>query len=276
MAATTAQLDHIMLASNDLASSVADFERLLGSPPLRDHGPGSDGTRKVVFQLENTRLEILAPELPGSGSDALSAHLEAHGPGLYGLALGVDELAAFSRHLHAHGVLPSPRGDSVGSNPPDRHLWLPARLSRGIPVCLVQRDPQPEPPVVAVAEHAITAVDHIVVNTTEGDAAADFYGELLGIRLALRQNMPQWGGDMLFFRTRQMSIEVVANPNNDPRRDSLWGIALRTAAIGHTHQRLVDAGVKVSAIRKGRKAGTRVCTIKSHCLGIPTLLLGSD
>ena len=234
-------------------------------------------TRKAVFQLENTRLEILAPDLPGSGSNALSAHLQSRGPGLYGLAFGVDRWAAFCRHLHAHGIFPSPRDDTVGPNPGEhRHLWLPARQSRGIPVRLLQRAPQPEPPVVAVAKHAITAVDHIVVNTTEGDAAADFYGELLGIRLALRQNMPRWGGDMLFFRTRQMSIEVIANPNNDPRRDSLWGIAFRTAAIGHTHRRLVDAGVKVSPIRKGRKAGTRVCTIKSNCLGIPTLLLGSD
>jgi hypothetical protein len=31
--------------------------------------------------------------------------------------------------------------------------------------------------------------------------------------------------------------------------------------------------VEISNIRDGRKPGTRVCTAKSHTLGVPTLLI---
>ena len=31
--------------------------------------------------------------------------------------------------------------------------------------------------------------------------------------------------------------------------------------------------VAVSEVREGRKPGTRVCTVKSHCLDVPTLLV---
>jgi hypothetical protein len=36
---------------------------------------------------------------------------------------------------------------------------------------------------------------------------------------------------------------------------------------------LAQRGVTLSGIREGRKPGTRVATVKSHCLGIPTLLI---
>jgi hypothetical protein len=34
-----------------------------------------------------------------------------------------------------------------------------------------------------------------------------------------------------------------------------------------------ESGVEISDIRDGRKPGTRVCTAKSHTLGVPTLLI---
>ena len=43
--------------------------------------------------------------------------------------------------------------------------------------------------------------------------------------------------------------------------------------LDDAHTRLTVAGVQVSEVRKGRKAGTRVMSVKSHDLGIPTLLL---
>ncbi len=42
---------------------------------------------------------------------------------------------------------------------------------------------------------------------------------------------------------------------------------------GNMAARLRAAGVSLSELRKGRKPGTRVATVKSHCLGLPTLLL---
>ena len=98
-------------------------------------------------------------------------------------------------------------------------------------------------------------------------------GTQLGIRLALEQSRTDWGGDMLFFRTNHMSIEVIGAPKFDAQLDHLWGLALKTDDIEATHARLVESNVAVSKMREGRKAGTRVCTVKSHCLDVPTLLV---
>jgi predicted enzyme related to lactoylglutathione lyase len=123
----------------------------------------------------------------------------------------------------------------------------------------------------------VTAVDHVVVKTQSAEAAKRFYGEQIGIRLALEQDVPEWGGTQLFFRASSMSIEVVAS-NKSPAQDELWGLALKSSNLDETHTRLLEVGVKVSDIREGRKPGTRVCTVKSHALGVPTLLIehGTD
>lgn len=272
-------LDRIMVAVGDLHSAAEDFERVLGFPPAARDYHADDGTARVVFPLANTALELLAPASPGSGSDALSTHLDRHGESLFGLAFGVEKLDVFAAQLRARGVAAAPPATGGDTNDPmgseRRELLLPAHHSRGIHILLRQHDSLPQCPPASVVAHAINAVDHIVINTSRGDAAADFYGKLLGIRLALHQNMPQWGGDMLFFRTSHMSIEVIANPKHNTQRDSLWGIAFSSREIEATRQRLIAAGVNVSALRDGRKTGTRVCTIKSDCRGIPTLLLGS-
>ena len=72
-----------------------------------------------------------------------------------------------------------------------------------------------------------------------------------------------------------MSIEIIAS-DKAPAQDELWGLALKSNDIAATHARLVEAGVDVSDIREGRKPDTRVCTVKSHALNVPTLLIEHD
>ncbi len=69
---------------------------------------------------------------------------------------------------------------------------------------------------------ALTAVDHVVVQTKSAEAARKFYGDQLGIRLALEQHVPDWGGTQLFFRTNSMSVEVLATEKAGDD-DRLWG-----------------------------------------------------
>ena len=123
-----------------------------------------------------------------------------------------------------------------------------------------------------LAQGEIAGVDHVVVKTQSAEAAKTFYGEQLGIRLALEQDVPEWGGTQLFFRASSMSIEVIASEKAH-EQDELWGLALKTNNIEATHARLSEQGVQISDIRAGRKPGTRVCTAKSHTLGVPTLLI---
>ena len=145
--------------------------------------------------------------------------------------------------------------------------------ARGIFSFCIQHDDLAAVPMAEIqGEGAIYAVDHVVVQTQSGAAAKKFYGDQLGIRLALEQTKPDWGGGMLFFRTNSMSIEVVASEKN-AETDSLWGLALKSHDIDASQKRMREAGIEVSDVREGRKPGTRVCTVKSHAGGVATLII---
>lgn len=120
----------------------------------------------------------------------------------------------------------------------------------------------------------ICAVDHIVLMTTDADDCIRLFGEGgFGMRLALDQMVPQWGGRMLFFRCGKMTLEIIHNIEEPPPRDRFWGITYLCDKLDFTLARLDENGVAHSEIRKGRKPGTRVATVNSHNLGIPTLLI---
>ncbi len=118
------------------------------------------------------------------------------------------------------------------------------------------------------------SVDHLVLRTTDAEACIRLFSQQLGIRLALDRDVPEWGGRMLFFRAGKLTLEVIEPASQPPQADHFWGIAYRCANIEEEAARLRERGVELSAIRAGRKSGTRVATVKSHCLGIPTLLIG--
>ena len=118
------------------------------------------------------------------------------------------------------------------------------------------------------------AVDHIVLISNDLDSCKQQFGvNGIGIRLALDKTVPVWGGRMLFFRAGQCTLEVIQNSEKSQNTDSLWGIAYLCSNIEEMLSRLENDSVHHSNIREGRKKGTMVCTIKSHNLGLPTLLL---
>jgi catechol 2,3-dioxygenase-like lactoylglutathione lyase family enzyme len=119
----------------------------------------------------------------------------------------------------------------------------------------------------------ITAVDHLVLHTTDADDCIRLFQRELGLRLALDQTVPEWGGRMLFFRSGKLTLEVIERQDAPPASDYFWGITYQCADLEDTLAALDRAGVAHSPLRAGRKPGTRVATLKSHHLGIPTLLL---
>lgn len=123
-------------------------------------------------------------------------------------------------------------------------------------------------------ETGIYAVDHIVLQSGDADACIRLFRDELGLRLALDQTVPEFGGRMLFFRLGKMTLEIIQRLDEPPERDFFWGITYLCRDIEATLAALDARGVAHSPIRTGRKPGTRVATVKSHCLGLPTLLIG--
>ena len=78
---------------------------------------------------------------------------------------------------------------------------------------------------------------------------------------------------MLFFRAGKLTLEIIEPYHDLPERDFLWGIAYQCKDLEQTLELLDQRGIEVSESREGRKQGTRVATLKSHDLGIPTLLI---
>ena len=275
----TTTIDHLIIAVQDLAIATADYAMLLGRSPSW-HGTHPEyGTANTLFKLDNTYIELLAPQGEGMAADVVNSILEKKGDCLGGLVFGTEDANDFIAQARAQGLeasdpLPGHGVDEQSGAERRWHniFWDPA-AARGIfSFCIEHEAGSALPEATPLAQGEIAGVDHVVVKTQSAEAAKTFYGEQLGIRLALEQDVPEWGGTQLFFRASSMSLEVIAS-EKAPEQDELWGLALKTDSIEATHARLSEQGVQISDIRDGRKPGTRVCTAKSHTLGVPTLLI---
>jgi len=275
----TTTIDHIIIAVSDLAEASAEYSTLLGREPSWRGAHPDYGTANTLFKLDNTYIELLAPQGKGVAADIVNSILEKNGDCLGGLVFGAEDANNFIAQARAQGLeasdpLPGHGVDEQTGAERRWHniFWDPA-AARGIfSFCIQHESGSVLPEATPVAKGEIAAVDHVVVKTQSAEAAKAFYGEQLGIRLALEQDVPEWGGTQLFFRASSMSIEVIAS-DKAAEQDELWGLALKTNDIEATHTRLSEHGVEISDIRDGRKPGTRVCTAKSHTLGVPTLLI---
>ena len=272
-------IDHIIIAVTDLPAASAEYAALLGRSPSWQGSHPDYGTANTLFKLSNTYIELLAPCGEGLATGQVNAVLDGRDTRLGGLVFGTTNADDFIAHARARGLAASDPvpGHGVDANTGARRSWRnifwDAAAARGVfSFCIEHESGSSLPEAAATGQGAITAVDHVVVRTQSVEAAKQFYGEQLGIRLALGQNVPEWGGTKLFFRASSMSIEVIASATS-PAQDELWGLALASEDLDATHARLIDSGIEVSEIREGRKQGTRVCTVKSHTLNVPTLLI---
>jgi hypothetical protein len=93
--------------------------------------------------------------------------------------------------------------------------------------------------------------------------------------MRLDRTEPKWGARLMFFRAGDLIVEIVHNLSHEPSDapDKLWGLSWRAANIEAANARLKSSGFDVSEIRPGRKPGTRVFTVRSSTLGVPTLII---
>ena len=125
----------------------------------------------------------------------------------------------------------------------------------------------------AKAQYTGLSVDHVVLRTSDAQACINLFSDELGVRLALDKTVPEWGGRMLFFRTGKLTLEVIESDKDDASDNFFWGLAYQCADLASAVSDLGARGIATSSIRKGRKPGTLVATLKSHGLEIPTLLI---
>jgi len=271
-------LDHFVLVCPEIGAATAVYESLLGRPA--DWRASADGAVTAIFRLENTSLELMAPDGEGAVVDRLREIISDEGPGLKSLAFGTADISAAHHKLTRRGLMPSEISDGASKNEIDgkTRKWTRFRCAdeqtAGVKTFVIA--PEATLPVADAPASSATSLDHIVINTPNPDRALGLYGARLGLNLALDRTREEWKTRFLFFRTGGLTFEVIhrLGEDHDPAApDSIWGLTWAVDDLPAAHARLIEAGFDVSDLRTGRKPGSSVFTVRDGTLGVPTLFI---
>jgi len=271
-------LDHFVLVCPEIGAATAVYESLLGRPA--DWRASADGAATAIFRLENTSLELMAPDGEGAVVDRLREIISEEGPGLKSLAFGTADISAAHHKLTRRGLMPSEISDGASKNEIDgkTRKWTRFRCAdeqtAGVKTFVIA--PEATLPVADAPASSATSLDHIVINTPNPDRALGLYGARLGLNLALDRTREEWKTRFLFFRTGGLTFEVIhrLGEDHDPAApDSIWGLTWAVDDLPAAHARLIEAGFDVSDLRTGRKPGSSVFTVRDGTLGVPTLFI---
>jgi catechol 2,3-dioxygenase-like lactoylglutathione lyase family enzyme len=270
------RFDHLTIAVNDVDAAVANYARLLGSAPSWRGSHPELGTRAALFGLSNGLIELVGPAGDAPESEGLRAWLAARGEGISALAFGTPDAASCSATLRERGLRATPPqiGEALGEDGVTRSyraVELSPRNTRGLALLAVERpDTRALLASGAPAADRVDALDHVVIHSSDPEAAIALYGKGLGVRLALDRLLGTTR--MLFFRIGGVTIEVVQHAELGSA-DAFFGVAFRVRDIDALHARLTAAGSAVSEIRAGAKPNTRVFTVRDGTCGVPTLIV---
>ena len=282
-------VDRIIVAVKDLDAAEAAYTRMFGRSPSWRRTDRTGGTSHVFYYLDNIGFELTAQSGPGIWGEHAASLVAKNGEGIIALALASDDMPAAAEVLSDRGlptvVMPENEAfDENGALHHWRHGLIAAKATRGLTLLVSQsyakrgeRNPAPLREGVSEGE-AISALDHVVVMTSDAEACKQIFGDQLGIRLALDHTKPEWGVRQLFFRLGGVTIEVVQSLDEAkaPKKDFLWGTAWKTKDINAVRTRMIAEGAEVSEVRKGRARGTEVATVRPPTGGIPTLLISKS
>ncbi len=128
-------VDHIIIAVEDLESAEDNYTKIFGIEPVWRGFHNKLGTSNVLFNFENTYLELLAATGPGIGADMVNNTIEKKGDGLLGLVLGTKNIKAFRERVSGFPLSEFAEGEGEGEQNEKRkwlYQFLPPEITRGI------------------------------------------------------------------------------------------------------------------------------------------------
>ena len=271
-------VDHIIIVVEDLDSAENNYKKIFGIDPVWRGKHTELGTSNVLFNFENTYLELLAANGSGIGADLVNLTISKNGEGLLGLVLGTKDIASFRDNIIKSGHLLSDISNGHGINEQNEkrewlYQFLPNELTRGIFSFVIQHK-LPALPLFATDKRTVKKLEQVVINTSDADGFLKVYRDIYGIRLALDSFIETWKKRILFFRLNKTTIEVIEDKNDkNITKDTLWGLAWGVQDITEARKRLLSNNIEVSDIKPGVKDDTLVATISSHTNNVPTLLI---
>ena len=273
------QLDHLIVAVNDLQTAENNYQKLFGLAPVWSGTHKELGTSNSLFNFQNTYFELISPTSEGLGADLVNHYLDSSGEGLIGMVFATKNIVGVQNSLKGREFLVGDISDGEGISSSDqrvrkwKNLFLPPELTRGIFSFVIEHTEGNLPEAKNLEASSPHKLDHVVINTNDADGFIEIYKDIFDIRLALDKTIEHWQKRMLFFRLNQTTIEVIEQQDDLPPSDKMWGLAWAVKDIEKAHQRLLDEGVEVTPIQKGVKEKTLVATVKSNTQNVPTLLI---
>lgn len=276
-------LDHVLIVCPSIDDGENAYSALLGrEPDWRSIDSGGSAT--VIYQLENTALEIMSPQGGGPLARRLHAMIDQDGAGLKSLIFATDDLGEMRSMFDRRGLKPDEISVNESLDPYTGKVrtWSRIRLdegaTHGVRIFGLQRRANDPLTYTPGSADAVSGLDHVVINTANPDRAAALYGARLGLRLALDRSNPDWDMRLMFFRVGQLTVELAhklsSGVGNQP--DKLWGLSWRVPDIEAAHARLLDTNFSVTSIRAGRRAGTKVFTVRDGTMNVPTLVISAE
>lgn len=141
MATAFNKIDHVGIAVTDLAAAAAAYERLTGTPPAHRHVVESDGVEAVLFEVGESRVELLGSTREDS---KIAGFLRKRGSGLHHVAYGVEDVQASLDHFAALGMRlldTCPRRGAAGR----LVAFMHPSAAEGVLTELCQPDPESAP-----------------------------------------------------------------------------------------------------------------------------------
>ena len=95
------RIDHVGVATEDLAGAIALYEGTLGMPVAHRETVESQGVEAVLLDVGDGHVELLRPLGPDT---PVGKHLSKKGPGLHHVAYAVDDIDAALERLKEAGI----------------------------------------------------------------------------------------------------------------------------------------------------------------------------
>ncbi|PZA09414.1 glyoxalase [Rhodopseudomonas palustris] len=270
-------IDHLVVLVSDLNEAVATYQTLFARAPA--WRGGDDGSDNVLFTLDNMSLELMAPSGSGPTAERLRTLIKLQGEGIASLCFRVADVAAAHHRLERVALRPTPvaevegRDRTTGATLTWKRTRAATEATRGVRLFFLELGSErPHSPVTGPSP--VVGLDHLVISTSAPERAAALYGARLGLDMALDRSQQDWGR-LMSFHCGDLRIEVVHRPvaGSDAEHDKLWGVGWRVDDVEASRERLIAAGLTVTASRASRHADTRVVTVRSGTNRIPTLLV---
>ena len=99
-------LDHVVVLLEDIKAGQAAYETLLGRLPSWQNS--GDGAERVLFTLDNTTLELMAPHGFSVAADRIRNVIKIWGEGLASVCFATPDIAKMQRRLDRVALKPDP------------------------------------------------------------------------------------------------------------------------------------------------------------------------